>query len=74
MITFLIRKRFKMVTATVIKWKLIQMTFKMVVANQWKWRGDCGRQDGNGNGNSMNSSEIQDGNGNGSFGEMNSQE
>ena len=52
--------------------KSIQMTFKMVIGNQWKWRGDCGRQDGNGN--SWNSSEFQDGNGNGNFGEMNSQE
>ena len=37
----------------------------MVIGSQWKWRGDCGRQDGNGNGNS---SEFQDGNGNGNFG------
>ena len=34
-------------------------------------RGDCGGQDGNGNGNS---SEFQDGNGNGNFQEINSQE
>ena len=34
-------------------------------------RGDCGGQDGNGNGNS---SEFQDGNGNGNFREINSQE
>ena len=48
----------------------------MVIGDQWKWRGDCGRQDGNGNGNQMNSSECQDGNGNGngSLGEINSQE
>ena len=35
---------------------------------------DCGRQDGNGNASSMNSSEFQDGNGNGNFGEITSQE
>ena len=46
------------------------MTFKMVIENQWKWRGDCGRQDGNSNGNQLNSSEFQDGNGNGNFGEI----
>ena len=44
-------KHFKTVTVTVIKRKVIQMTFKMVIGNQWKCRGDCGRQDGNGNGN-----------------------
>ena len=47
------------------------MTFKTVIGSQWKSRGDCRRQDGNGNGNS---SEFQDGNGNGNFGEINSQE
>ena len=36
---------------TVIWGKLIHMTFKMAIGNQWNWRGDCGRQDGNGNGN-----------------------
>ena len=51
--------------------ELIQMTLKMVIGSQWEWRGDCGRQDGNGNGNS---SEFQDGNGNGNLGEINSQE
>ena len=49
---------------TVILENRIQMTFKMVTGNQWKWRGDCRRQDSNGNGNLMNSSEFQDGNGN----------
>ena len=29
----------------------VQMTFKMVIGNQWKRRGDCGRHDGNCNGN-----------------------
>ena len=60
----------------VISGELIQMTFKMVIENQWKCRGDCGRQDGNGNGNQMNSSEFQDGNGNGngSFGKLISEE
>ena len=70
-ITFLIQKHFKTVTVMVILGKLIQMTFKTVIGNQWKWRGDCGRQDGNGNGNS---SEFQDGNGNGNLGKINSQE
>ena len=69
--TFLIQKHFKTVTVTVILGKLIRMTFKTVIGSQWKWRGDCGGQDGNGNGNS---SEFQDGNGNGNFGETNSQE
>ena len=50
-ITFLIQKHFKAVTVTLIWGKLIQMTFKMVIGNQWKLRGDCGRHDGNGNGN-----------------------
>ena len=70
---FLIQKQFKTVTVTVtVIWgKLIQMTFKTIIGNQWKLRGDCGRQDGNGNGNS---SEFQDGNGNGNFREINSQE
>ena len=31
--------------------RLIQMTFKMEIANQWKLRGDCGRQNSNGNDN-----------------------
>ena len=70
-ITFLIQKHFKTVTVTVILGKLIQMIFKTVIGNQWKWRGDCGRQDGNGNGNS---SEFQDGNGNGNLGKISSQE
>ena len=70
-ITFLIQKHFKTVTVTIILGNLIQMTFKAVIGNQWKWRGDCGRQDGNGNGNS---SEFQDGNGNGNFQKINSQE
>ena len=59
---------------TVILGNLIQMTFKLAIGNQWKWRGDCGRQDGNGNGNSITSSEFQDGNGNGNFWEIDSQE
>ena len=50
-ITFLIQEHFKTVTVTVILGKLIQMTFKTVTGNQWKRRGDCGCQDGNGNGN-----------------------
>ena len=70
-ITFLIQKHFKTVTVTAILGKLIQMTFKAVIGNPWKLRGDCGRQDGNGNGNSP---EFQDGNGNGNLGKMNSQE
>ena len=63
--SLIIQKHFKTVTVTVILGNLIQMTFKTVIGNQWKWRGDCGRQDGNGNGNS---SEFQDGNGNGNLG------
>ena len=42
---------FKTVTVTIILWKYIQIIFKMVIGNQWKWRCDCGRQDGNSNGN-----------------------
>ena len=49
--------------------KSIQMTFKMAIGNQ-KQRGDYGRQDSNGNGNQMNSSEFQDSNGNGNLGEI----
>ena len=56
---------------TVILGKLIQMTFKTVIGYQWNLRGDCGGQDGNGNGNS---SEFQDGNSNGNLGKINSQE
>ena len=70
-ITFLTQEHFKTVAVTVTSGKLIQMTFKTVIGNRWKWRGDCGRQDGNGNGNLINSSEFQDGNGNGNLGEIN---
>ena len=68
-ITFLIQKHFKTGPVTGNPGKLIRMTFKVVIGNQWKWRGDCGRQDGNGNGDYINSSEFQDGNGNGNLGE-----
>ena len=66
LLPFPIQKHFK--TVTVITGKFIQMTFKMVIGNQW--RGDWGRQDGNGNGNEINSSEFQDGNGNRNFREI----
>ena len=50
-ITCLIQKHFKTAMVTVIFGKWTQMIFKMVIGNQGKWGCDCGRQDGNGNGN-----------------------